>query len=100
MAVKKIPTKEDKKWFADIRALGCIVCGTHQDLQIHHITGAGMGLRSNHQDSICLCMKHHLTGGPGVAVHAGVKTWEKNYGTQRELLEQTLAALAASDIPG
>lgn len=29
---------------------------------------------------------HHRTGGYGVAIHAGQKTWEKRYGTQRDLL--------------
>jgi hypothetical protein len=36
-----------------------------------------------------LCPPHHRIGGHGVAYHAGPETWEENFGTERELLEQT-----------
>lgn len=93
MGVKKAPTKADREWFAKIGSLGCVVCGA-RDVEVHHLTGAGMGLRASHQDSIPLCVRHHRTGGYGVAVHAGTKAFDAKYGTQRELLEKTRQLLA------
>jgi hypothetical protein len=42
---------------------------------------------------IPLCHAHHRTGGHGVAVHAGRRTWEDKFGTEDELLTQTLIEL-------
>lgn len=82
---KKRPTKEESEHMARVAALGCIICGA--PAEVHHLTGAGMGLRS--KDVIPLCPAHHRLGGHGVAVHAGTKTFEENFGTQQELLEET-----------
>jgi len=84
---KKPPTKADKEWYDKIVQLGCIVCGA--PAIVHHLTGAGMGLRSNNLDSIPLCPSHHNMGDFGECVHNGTKTFEENYGTQEELLEKT-----------
>lgn len=73
-----------------VAALGCILCG--QPATIHHLTGLqyrGKGQKASNYDIIPLCPTHHQHGGYGVAVHAGVKEWEKNFGTQTELLEKT-----------
>jgi hypothetical protein len=32
---------------------------------------------------------HHQNGGHGVALHAGQKTFEENFGTETQLLQQT-----------
>ena len=85
--VKKLPTKADKQRWDKLRRLGCIIC--RKPPEIHHLTSAGMGLRSEHVKTIPLCFSCHRTGGHGVAIHAGTKTWEKKYGTQEELLEIT-----------
>lgn len=63
--------------------LGCLICGA--PAEIHHPTGAGMGLRASHYDAIPLCPTHHRTGGYGVAIHAGQKAWEAKFGLQAEL---------------
>jgi hypothetical protein len=67
----------------------CCVCGTWP-VEVHHITGAGMALRASHFDTIPLCPTHHRLGSYGVAVHAGQKEWERQFGAQRELLCLTL----------
>ncbi|MBC8923070.1 hypothetical protein IAI17_35380, partial [Escherichia coli] len=46
-----------------------------------------------HQQTIPLCCQHHRVGGYGVAIHSGKKTWEKKYGQEIDLLNQTLTAL-------
>lgn len=72
-----------------VAALGCIIC--QSPAEIHHIRhGVGMGQRSSYKKAIPLCHSHHRTGGFGVALHAGQKTFEANFGTELELLEKTL----------
>jgi hypothetical protein len=36
---------------------------------------------------------HHQNGGYGIALHAGQKTFEAKYGTESQLLQQTLDLL-------
>lgn len=77
--------------------LGCVVCinehGESSPADLHHVNAHGMGLRSDDYSVIPLCPAHHRTGGYGVAVHAGKKTWEQNYGSEVELLEQVRGML-------
>lgn len=78
---------------ADVVALGCIVCRKlghgATPAEFHHIR-RGMGLmRAPHKKGIPLCPPHHRTGGHGVAIHAGIKTWEENFGLELDFLEQT-----------
>ncbi len=49
-----------------------------------------MALKSKYKDTMGLCVKHHTGGGLGVAIHAGVKTWEKIHGTQDRWIKITL----------
>lgn len=85
-------TKAEKEHLNALAELGCIVCLNlgygKSPAEIHHIRhGVGMGQRNNHKNAIPLCHKHHRTGGYGVALHAGQKAFEDNYGTESELLE-------------
>jgi len=85
---KKPPTKPEREHMAAVVRLGCLICGA--PAEVHHLlSGAGMGQRSSHYQSIPLCSAHHRTGGHGVAIHAGKKTWEARHGTELELLERT-----------
>ena len=77
--------KKTAEYYSELAELGCIIC--EMPAEIHHLTGGGMALKS--KDAIPLCPRHHRTGGYGVAVHAGEKKWEENFGTQEELLEKT-----------
>jgi Recombination enhancement, RecA-dependent nuclease len=85
--------KQEKAHYAKLSELGCIVCHNlgygYSAPHIHHIRhGAGMGQKSAWQDAIPLCPNHHLNAGYGIALHAGIKIWEKNFGTEEQLLEQ------------
>lgn len=73
-----------------VASLGCIISNSDccRGVEVHHKTGAGMGLKSSNYDVIPLCANHHRTGGYKVAIHAGTKTWESIYGTQDELIER------------
>jgi hypothetical protein len=89
-----------RAYLNQVAELGCIVCrglgfwGT--PAEIHHIrAGQGMGQRASNTEVLPLCHHHHRTGGHGVALHAGQKTWEAAYGTERELLAEVAELLEA-----
>lgn len=85
---KRPANKAEKAYMAKVADLGCIICGNNH-VVIHHITTLrGFGGRASHYDVLPLCVQHHDGGKLGVAVHAGVKTWEAKFGTQIELLEK------------
>lgn len=86
-------TKAEHRHMDAVAGLGCIVCrnlGYGASIaEIHHVRmGNGMSQRASHFDVLPLCPAHHRTGGIGVALHAGQRTWEAAYGTESELLEQ------------
>jgi len=87
--------KDERKHYEKLSQVGCIVCRNlgfgYSAPHIHHIRhGVGLGERSHWSLAIPLCPLHHQHGGHGVALHAGQKTFEKKYGTELELLHQTL----------
>jgi hypothetical protein len=91
-------TKDEKQHYNKLSLLGCIVCLRcgfgYSAPHIHHIRhGMGMGQRNHWSKAIPLCPMHHQNGGYGIALHAGQKAFEKKYGTELELLQQTLAFL-------
>lgn len=89
--------KLEREHLNKVASMGCIVCineGYGQTpAEIHHIGNATMGKRASNFEVIPLCANHHRLGGHGVAVHAGRKTWEQNFGTEKELLEQVKSYL-------
>jgi hypothetical protein len=85
-------TKVEKQYLSKVAELGCIICKS--PAEIHHIrTGMGIGQRNTNFMVLPLCPQHHRTGGFGIAIHAGQKTWEQNFGTELELLELVKARL-------
>ena len=89
--MSKRKTKDEQQWLNRVAELGCTIC--KRPAEIHHIGNGTMGKRASNFEVIPLCSEHHRTGGHGVAVHAGRKTWEAIYGTERELLQKTQAQL-------
>lgn len=85
--------KYETSHLENVVALGCIVCRNNgyydTPAEIHHIGNATMGKRASNYETIPLCPIHHRTGNNGVAVHSGRKSFESNFGTEQELLEQT-----------
>ncbi len=87
--------KQHKLHMDRVARLGCIICMA--PAQVHHITtGSGMARKNNDGMVLPLDIRHHTGGGYGVAVHAGVRQWEKNFGTQFELLEKVFKRLGYS----
>jgi hypothetical protein len=95
-------TVAEKKHLQSLTDLGCIACllvGIRTpSVEIHHLRkGVGMGQRSNHYRAIPLCAPHHRTGGYGIALHAGQKAFERKYGTEEDLLEETMKRIKKGD---
>lgn len=85
----------ERKHLNRLSEMGCIVCRNlgygESPAEIHHLrTGCGAGQRASNYRAIPLCPQHHRAGGYGVAIHAGQKEWERNFGTEEQLLEQAL----------
>ena len=86
--------KAESDHIARVVEMGCIVC---VNLELgetpavpHHIGNGSMGMKATNYEVIPLCPTHHNQGGYGVAVHSGRVQWESNFGTEQELLAQTL----------
>jgi len=90
----KRATAAEREHMGVVAGLFCVVCRNlrlgESPAEVHHVRYlAGGGQRSGNLDTIPLCPSHHRLGGYGVAIHAGQETWERNFGTEAELLEQT-----------
>jgi len=79
------PTKEQRKRWALIVELGCIIC--QSPAEIHHCLITA-GCRKNHNLVIPLCPEHHRLGQYGIAIHEGKTWWESIYGTEQFLLNK------------
>jgi hypothetical protein len=91
---RKRATKAEREHMGVVAGLYCIVCRNlrlgESPAEVHHVRYlAGGGQRSGNLDTIPLCPRHHRIGGWGVAYHAGPEEFERRYGTEAELLEQT-----------
>lgn len=89
-------TAASKRHLQRVRELGCVICGGEANAH-HKSRGAGMGLRSSDYDTFPLCHGHHQNGGLGVAIHAGLETWEKEHGTETEWIAETRVRLGILD---
>ena len=92
-------TKEERKHYDRISQHGCICCNIlgygFSACEIHHIrTGTGAGRKSHWSKAIGLCPNHHRLGGSGVAIHAGIRSFENAIGmSEVELLHRQLELL-------
>jgi len=89
---KRRSTKAERDYMGRVAELGCVVC--QMPANVHHKTGGtGMGQRAGNYDTFPLCGRHHQHGGHGIALHAGIKTWEESYGTESYHVAETQRAL-------
>ena len=92
-------TAAERRHMTEVARLGYIACRVMgiftPNVELHHPrAGMGMGQKSSHLSVLPLCHAHHRTGGHGVALHAGQRTWEANFGTETELLEKVRELMA------
>ena len=92
-------TAEEKELWDRLAGLGCIACMKdgyfNPHVSIHHIDGRTKP--GCHKLVLPLCAGHHQdgTGAPGlIAVHPWKARFEKNYGTQLELLANCMELIA------
>jgi hypothetical protein len=90
LSKKRKANKSERDYMGRVAALGCIACSdlgySDSPACVHHM--GNQGIRASHFDTIPLCPTHHQWGGLGVAIHAGRKTWEAKFGTERELVDR------------
>lgn len=94
---KRSKTKAEKQHLDLVSSLGCVVCRNMgfgpSPAEIHHIrAGQGMGQRAAHTAVLPLCPMHHRACYP-TGFHAAPRHWQAQYGTEKELLEQTRSDL-------
>tara|TARA_R100000664_G_C2750004_1_gene137347 strand:- start:356 stop:625 length:270 start_codon:yes stop_codon:yes gene_type:complete len=82
--------KKEREYLRKVAELGCVICIKlgYEDTpaEIHHIRK--MGERRDHFKTIPLCPYHHRTSNE--SYHLNPKWFTDNFGTQQELLEETL----------
>tara|TARA_R100000315_G_scaffold61565_1_gene40370 strand:+ start:487 stop:798 length:312 start_codon:yes stop_codon:yes gene_type:complete len=93
--------KSEKIHMEKISRLGCLICRKQGRMfvpaELHHIRDmTGMGTRSSHFEVIPLCVNHHRIGPK--SFHENSKGFSKKWGTQRELLKETLDLLSQDDL--
>ena len=93
------PTKKEAEHMDKVSQLGCIVCrntnGSITPAEIHHIkNNTGVGRKSSHYEVIPLCHYHHT--GSEDAYHHSPKKFTEKFGSQQDLLKETLELLKNS----
>jgi hypothetical protein len=89
----KAPTKAEKALHDKIARLGCIACmkdGFFNDhVSIHHVDGRTKP--GAHLKVLALCGPHHQDDGSGtIAVHPWKARFEERYGSQTDLIAETM----------
>jgi hypothetical protein len=95
----RTPTADEKRFMSAVAAIGCIPCeidGNDNDMvSIHHIDGRTKPRA--HYRILGLCAGHHQQGTGNdktmIAVHPNKARFEAKYGTQQELLNETIARI-------
>lgn len=100
LTMARTKTKKEKNHMDKVARLGCIICRKEGNplvpAELHHIREmTGMGKRSSHFEVIPLCVMHHRIGKE--AFHYSSKGFSAKWGSQRELLEETLQLLETED---
>jgi len=93
------PTKEEKQLWSKMAALGCIACihdgYSNLHVSIHHIDGRTK--HGSHKKVLPLCAQHHQHDDTDPAQRIGVHPYkarfEAKYGSQYDLLEETLSLI-------
>ena len=84
MAKKKPATTAEKAHMNACAENLCVICS--MPCEVHHVRRNGE--KRNNFKVIGLCARHHRTGGHGVAIHAGRRSWEANFGLELDYLKQ------------
>ena len=91
-------TKKEKEHMDRVANLGCLICrkegNPFSPAELHHIRDVsmiGLGQRAKHTQVIPLCVAHHRIGEE--SFHHNSRAFSKKWGSQKELLKETLDLL-------
>lgn len=97
-------TAAEKRYMGLVASLGCVVCRNlghgPTPAEVHHIKEGQYSQRASNYLVIPLCPAHHRTGGMGVAYHAGPRSFESLYGSELDLLAQTIGEVLHARVCG
>ena len=85
----KKPTKAEREHMNRVAELGCVACARryfiYSPAEIHHVRHHG---KRCHFRVLPLCFNHHSAQSPiSTAVHKNLAQFEKEFGTEKELLK-------------
>ena len=89
--------KHEKSHMEKVARLGCLIClkegNPFSPAELHHIKDVATigGQRASHFEVIPLCVNHHRIGKE--SFHENSKGFSEKWGSQRELLKETLELL-------
>src|ERR1700730_6521746 len=103
-----VPKQLSNRWTTCIQGFASrsTVCEYHKRCSFCHVDKMGVVVwadRGSDKETIPLCPIHHQYGDGSerfeghIALHRGLESFEKRYGTEQELLAQTLAELKTSE---
>ena len=91
-------TKKEKEHMDRVSRLNCLICrkevNPFSPAELHHIRDVsmiGLGQRAKHTQVIPLCIAHHRIGKE--SFHNNSRAFSKKWGSQKELLIETLNLL-------
>jgi hypothetical protein len=86
-------TKAENAHLDRVASLGCLIC--QQPAEVHHIReGQGISQRASHFLTVPLCPDHHRGS---LSIHASKRQFEALYGSELDLLAQTIEKLGESE---
>ena len=93
--MSKNATTAERKWMGRVAELGCVVCRNsgfgETPALVHHIReGQGGAQRASNWLVIPLCPPHHVGGD---SIHNDRQNFQARYGTELDLLAQTIMEL-------
>ena len=98
---KKAKTKNEQLHMRAVADLGCIVCDKMgypgSPAELHHIiSNTGMGKKATNYEVIPLCPHHHRNSKD--SYHQSPKEFNKKWGSQENLLKETLEKKIAEEL--
>lgn len=94
---KLVPSAMALAHMGRVAELGCCIC--RRPAEVHHCRSFAKGWgKATDFHTIPLCPDHHRLGKRGVAIHAGIQTWQGLHGTEEHFLLLTIHRLGFAHI--
>ena len=98
--MKRTKSNKEKLHMSKVVGLGCLICNKmgfpDSPAELHHIKDkTGIGRKASNFEVIPLCPSHHRQGIH--AYHFSPKIFTEKWGTQKELLNETLTMVKSNE---